>query len=422
MKRFLRGFCHKSLLLICLLTLLQSIKAQTVNAPFFNPTPGEITLMASTPIPDGQDPTVQAYQDVVNCGFNLVVTSGSPDYFLKQFELIKDLNLKFLVNSPVLLTPKRPEFIKSLKDNPKLGGWQLKDEPSYASWPDLSKEYHNFLDEVPGKLVMINLVGELVKFFTGPSAGITSYLEDFQNNFHPQLWSYDFYPIIIKKGDLIVQYDQFYSDLEDFSKISRQTERPFWAFCETMQYETKSYSRPAATEPYLKFEAYNALAYGAQGIVYWTYGQRKSNDVETYLSALVNMDGKKTRAWYAAQKVNSQIKKFNDIFYQCNVKEVRHTGDRIYKGTKKLSGAFGPFSMVRSGEAGVVVSLIENNEETYVVIVNRDVFNKQKVTLELSPNNSVVNLTSSKPTTYNWKKDIKLTLDKADWVILQLNK
>ena len=118
-----------------------------------------------------------------------------------------------------------------------------------------------------------------------------------------------------------------------------------------------------AKESYLRYEAFTALAYGAQGIVYWTYGQRIPTPQEDYQSALVNLNGKKTATWYAAKKVNAEIRKFNNIFYGCEMKMVRHTGDKIYAGTQALSGEIGPFKSLASGGAGVVVSYIENNGE-----------------------------------------------------------
>ena len=65
---------------------------------------------------------------------------------------------------------------------------------------------------------------------------------------------------------------------------------------------------PPAKEEYLRFEAFSALGYGAQGIVYWTLGQRKSSPHETYTTALINLKGEKTAAWYVAKKVNLENK------------------------------------------------------------------------------------------------------------------
>lgn len=389
------------------------------NRVYENPTPGQITIMACSPIPDGVKPTRQIYATMVDCGFNMFTSSGNLEYASQQFSLIEGLDLKYMISSPKLRTEEKKQFVNAFEGNPQLGGWLFIDEPRYKNLNELSQQYSALSIEVKGKLVYMNLIGGLGEAFTGNAKTYYDYLLYIQKLFSPPVWSYDLYPISQRNGKINVDYNNFYSNLEAISRISQETFRPFWSFCQSMAFKASWTDAPAPTLQYLKFEAYNALAYGAQGIVYWTYGLRKSNDSEKYSSALVDLKGRKSKAWNDAQKVNKEIKKFNQVFFQCSVKEIRHTGDKIYKDTKKLSGGFGPFNMVRSGSAGVVLSRIENNGEKYIVIINRDVMNNQKITLELSHNRKIVNLTSAKQQQYSGITDITLTLNKADWVIFK---
>ena len=100
--------------------------------------------------------------------------------------------------------------------------------------------------------------------------------------------------------------------------------------------------------------------------------------------------------------------------------EVRHTGKALYQNTKRLSGEIGPIQMIRTSDAGVLVSYIENNGNRYIVIVNHDVFNKQKISLELKPNTQLSNISADKPLIYSWRKDINLTLNKGGYVIFKV--
>lgn len=413
-------FYIKFTLIFLLITLFSQLLKGENNINGIYPTPGEISIVASTPIPPGVSSTRQSYLDLINCGFNLGMESGSLDYFKKEFSLLKGLNFKYLIQNGDITTSKRDIFINAFKDNENFAGWKFWDEPHYDDLESISQKYKSLFETYPNKLIYINLVGVTNKLFTGPFSTLPEYLEYFNQLIAPEIWSFDFYPILIRNGKLQVDYDTFFYDLETFSKISKKTNRPFWSYCETlaMGFVNNSVQYPAATIPYLRFEAFSALAYGAQGIVYWTYGQRKSNDKENYYSALVNLNGKKTSSWYAAQKVNNEIKRFNNVFYNCNVLEVRHTGDKLYKGTRKLSGEFGPIKMLRSREAGVLISRIENNGEYYIVIVNHDVFNKQKITIELKPNVIIEDITLPKTKQYSWRKDININLDKGGYILL----
>ena len=412
-------FCF--FLILCFLqTVCVQSAAQSLRNYKYNPTPGEISIIASTPIPYGIKPSHSAYIDLVDCGFNVGMEQATLEYFKQQFELIGDLNFKYMIQNPALFNNQRSEFIEAFKNEPKFAGWKFKDEPLFNDLSNLKNQNEALYKAYPQKLIYINLVGVISQVFTGPYQNFAQYLDYIEEILHPEIWSYDFYPIITKQGKTICENELFYYALETFSAQAKKTSRPFWAYCESMQYKTNTYSRPAANEAYLRFEAFSALAYGAQGIVYWTYGQRQPGQSEDYISALVNINGKKTSAWKAAKKVNAEIKKFNDVFFGCNVKELKHTGDIIYKGTKKLSGTFGPFKMIRSGNSGVVASLIENNGSVYIVIVSRDVFKKQKVSLELLPNQSVVDLNAAIPVQYSWRKDIVFNLDKGGYKIFRV--
>lgn len=386
-----------------------------------NPTPGEISIVASTPIPPGSTSTRQSYLDLIDCGFNLGMEIGEINYFKREFELLKGLNFNYLIQNRDLHSSKRELLIKTFKDIPNFAGWKFWDEPHFDDLVLLKENYDLLFKECPDKLIYVNLAGITNKTFTGPYTDFTEFLEYLNELIKPEIWSYDFYPITKREGKYVVDYNTFYNDLEVFSAISKNTRQPFWAYCESaqMKFTNNPVQFPSTNEAFLRFVAFSSLAYGAQGIVYWTYAQRKSTGQEIYLSALINLDGTKTPAWYAAKKVNAEIKKYNNIFYGCDVKEVRHTGDKIYKGTRKLSGEFGPFKMIRSKEDGVMVSYIENNGSKYIVIVNRDVFNKQKISLELKANKNVVDISSSKNREYSWRKDINITLGKGGYVIFK---
>lgn len=408
----------KPLVLTCLCLIQNPLYSQ--NKKFVNPTPGEITIMASSPIPHGLEPKHEYFKDLVECGFNLGCESGSVAWFNKLFSYIGDLNFKYLIVNPDLRTEKRTDFIKAFKNSPYLGGWVFYDEPTYDVLNSLVAPYNALYAADPNTLIYMNLIGYPYSQFTGPIKQYSKYLDLVERLFAPPIWSFDYYFVEIKNGKIQTTLDGYYNALECMRNISKSTNRPFWAYLQSMAFKNDYWQRPPAKYEYLSCGAFSALAYGAQGILYWTYGQRKSNDKESYQSALVNLDGKKTPAWYAAQKVNLEIKKYNDVFYQCDVKEVRHTGKKLYQGTKRLSGAIGPFKMVRTGDSGVLVSYIENKGNKYVVIVNHDVLRKQKITLELNSNRIVTDLTASSPTQYNWRKDIKLTLDKGGYVIFKV--
>ena len=419
-------------ILICIICILIpligfdfSVKADTTlnfepgNLPFHNPTPGRITIMASTPIPSTIHPTRRAYEDLVDCGFNLCTFSGDEEYIKQQFALAEGLDLKLLIKNLTLYTDQYKKIVDRYRNYPSFGGWNFYDEPTYAKLDEIKRLYERLHNYDPDNLIFINLIGMKIDLYTGPSKDMTQYLNLIQKMFHPALWSYDLYPFYQYGKDVKLRCDQFFQALEVYSEMAKKTSRPFWAYCQSMAFKTKSLQRPVAKEEYLRFTNFSFLAYGAQGILYWTYGQRPSTDDETYISALVDLNGKKTKAWYAAQKVNREIIKFNDVFYGCDVSEVKHTGKTHYEGTTQLKGKFGPFESVITEDVGALFSRLSSNGKEYVVIVNHDVNKVQKIKLTLAPNQKVKRLTDNKKATQTGNT-LQFQLEKGGWAIFEI--
>lgn len=414
MKRIILITCY---ILICFTACSQTDKTPLIRKNYPNPTPGEITILASTPIPDGMLPTRDAYEDLIDCGFNVALTDGNKVEVCKQFSMIRGLDLKFLLTNSRLRSENYMDYITAFKDEPQLAGWRLVDEPRFNQLKELKEAYKRLMEADSTHLIYINLVGANIAKFSGPSKTYKDYLNLINSTFKPKLWSYDLYPFAIRNGELKIGYDTFYSDLELFRDMQNETGYPFWAYCQSMAFKNNAVERPAATLPFLRFEAFSALAYGAQGLVYWTYGQRYSSEYEEYFSALINLDGTKSKAWYDAQKVNREIKKFNNVFYQCMVKEVFHTGE-IYPGTKRLKGGIGPFSKIKSGKDGILVSYLSSNEKNYIVIVNHSVEKSQKLNFILKPGRQVRLISSSNEMCYN-SSIFSLKVDKGSYLIFQ---
>lgn len=383
-----------------------------------NPTPGEISIVASTPIPDGREPSREDFIRLVDCGFNLGMSTESVEGAKKIFNLIDTLHFNMLIANGKLLKSDFKKVVDDLKDEPHLAGWKFIDEPHFDDLSQLSKEYLKLTEYCPEKLVYINIVGVLEPLFTGKLSSFPDYLSLIDKYFHPTLWSYDLYPFSIKNNELYISYDSFFAALEIFSKKSKETGYPFWTYCQSMAYKNRVIERPATTESYLRFCIFSSLAYGAQGIVYWTYGQRKSTNSETYLSALINLNGEITPAWYAALKVNNEIKKYNNVFYNSQPVNIKHLGKNLYKGTERLNGSIGQFNSITSGKEGILVSQLRTNNKDYYIFVNHSVENSQDITFKIKMG-SLKLISSNDSSIFTPDRVYKLNLEKGGYFIFE---
>lgn len=376
--------------------------------PYHPPVEGTIAIVAASPYLGHNVPSENELQLIKECGFNTINIFPHYSKISEALSVINKVGLKALLfhshlfNSDDTITDKEAfdrcrNTVADFKSHPGLGGWTLPDQPSYDQLAaiyessDSETETHprcllKFYDiikkEDPAHLIHINLVGSPVsKFMDGHN--YHQYMNVYQRNFRPGLWSYDLYPISEKNGKIEVERNRFYLDFELYALRSRLFHRPFWAYCQSQGFITEAVSRPNPKEEYLRYEAFSALGYGAQGIVYWTYHQREDTLEESFLSAPVDLNGNTTPIWDAVKHVNEEIDLFNDIFFGCQLIDCKHTVKK-YDGTCILpeNTTFGPFTKVLTDEGlGIQISHLNTKGQDYIVIVNHDVEKEQTIKL-----------------------------------------
>ena len=195
-----------------------------------------------------------------------------------------------------------------------------------------------------------------------------------------------------------------------------------------MAFANSFVEKPAANLAYLSFEAFSALGYGAKGLVYWTYCLRESNDREKYFSALVDLNFNKSVAWYAAQQVNQEIKALTDVFLNTEYEETWHTGQIIPSECRRLLPYTECIVKLKSGKIGFQISKLVSGDTSYLVIVNKDVENSQKISIAVDKQYEIVNLRPQKSELgykigeEKLKNHYSTTLDPGRYLILRYNK
>ena len=256
------------------------------------------------------------------------------------------------------------------------------------------------------------------------------YASNYQEYFRPAFFCYDYYPLLekskllyegirkddgLKEGLIVIDYECFYKNLEFFSWLSNQHSRPFWAFCEsTSMFQFNSFNYyPVALEQYLRFEAFSALAYGAKGIVYWTYALNKTThdedsgelEGETYLSALLDRRNNRVASWYYAKRVNDEIHKYSKIFLEGTWKSVVSTNHFLH-----TISADPIFSVEIVSEDGVELLVAEFRRiaTTYILVVSKDMVGYHNIKINVKNNtpHSVIELT---PITSKGEENTKLS-------------
>lgn len=277
-------------------------------------------------------------------------------------------------------TTKTRDIVTHYKDHPLVWGFSLFDEPNASQFEDLRKAGEKVLEYAPGQNFYINLLPVVSAAQLG-AKDYRTYVEDYVATVNPPFISYDIYPIREGKGGQITVNPIYYETMEVVRDVARESGRPFWSYI----LSNKHWSYPKPTREFLRFQIFSALGYGSQGILYYTYLMPDfDKGVGEYSYAPIDWDGNRTDVWYMARDVNREVHNLEKVFLGADVVDVTHTGARIPDATRRSGRLPEPFGIIDSDGEGLQLSHIVNGRKEYLMVVNRDVVNRQKVYLSRS--------------------------------------
>jgi hypothetical protein len=281
--------------------------------------------------------------------------------------------IKVFVSCPELQTD--PEgTAKRFRNHPALAGYHLRDEPPAGMFPELAtwvKRIRSADDEHP---CYINLFPNHADAGQLGTPTYSEHLDQFIRDVPIQLISFDHYPVV---GQSL--RPQWYENLELVSAAARKASKPFWAFALSVAHGPY----PVPTIAHLRVQVYSNLAYGAQGLQYFTYWTVPS-DTWNFHEAPILPDGRRGAVYDRVRHVNREVHALRGVFLGSTVTSVGHTGDKIPPGTRRYAPAPPVQSLTTEGE-GAVVSQMSNGDRRFLVVVNRDINNGMPLDLAFEP-------------------------------------
>ncbi|MBK1898094.1 FG-GAP-like repeat-containing protein [Chryseobacterium paridis] len=374
-----------------------------------------------------------------NADYNYLVGPSAPYYNndLIKFQKIKNANIDFIVNPEVMFFPDnyariytyldlakksslkvllsghniaskldpdslpgyKQEFLDAFKNNLPTGldqaimGIFLGDEPQIGDLNNVKKWTSFFNTNYTQQPTFYNLFPRYGSF--ADDVSYESYLDKYINENRTDFVSYDYYPF---ENNIPFRADYFYNMRVFKEKLGN--DRPFWFVIQS----NKDYA-PEPYEPKLKFLTSSAIAYGAKGLLYWSYMNGFESNTAHYASI---------------QKVNKYIKEVvgpvvltTDYITTLHKSNTYMNQGRPFSSDELITSNFtGVITDVSNNN--IVVGLFQQNNTTttdsYIWIVNKDLSASAlstKLTLEgayqsssisprvdsyVSPNNSFVTI------------------------------
>lgn len=367
----------KKIVLAIAMLLAVSVQAQPTKSHIYkNPTPGKLPILGWFSL-TGTQVTHERYLEMAEAGFNI---SFSHIYTIEETQLAldaaKDSGVKVLVLAGAM-GDKIEDMVKMAKSHPSTVGYFLRDEPTAEEFPELSyiaKRIRAIDDE---KLLYLNLFPNYVSTNHLHTKSYADYVRRFINEVGLGLVSFDHYPVTFG-GFNGPREDKFYSNLEDIAREAKRAGEPFWAFALTTAHDPY----PVPTREALRLQIFSNLAYGAQGIQYFTYTTPRNNTRWNFHNGPIDENDQRSDVYYLVKELNERVQGLSDVWLGAEVVEVGHTGKKIPEGTKRMKQFPDSVKSVDADGLGLVISNLRNGRKEYLMVVNRDLFNSQKVKVE----------------------------------------
>jgi hypothetical protein len=324
-----------------------------------------LPTMAWIGVPQSQT-TIARYRELSEAGFSHSFSLFSDaDAMQAALDVAQQTGVKVFVSCPELLSdPERT--VRRFMAHPALAGYYLSDEPDasqFVKFGNITRQI-TAIDNVHP--CYLNLLPNFAEDSQFGIKGYSAYLDEFVNQVPIQLLSFDNYPII---GNTSVSIrPDWYNNLEVFSKKAKEVNKPFWAFALAVAHSPY----PVPTLAALRLQVYSNLAYGAQGIQYFTYWTLSDPGGYDFHNAPMTIDGQKTDVYDKVKAMNGEIKSLSSVFLGSKIISVTHTGKTIPLGTSRLTTLPAEITDLATDGLGAIVSVLKNGNYTYLVVVNRD--------------------------------------------------
>lgn len=340
--------------------------------------------------------SAQRYNELKEAGIthNVNWYTSSADATQTELDIAQNAGVKLILNC--VETTTNPEGVATrFKSHPALGGYYIGDEPKsdlFAAYGATASRIRA-VDNTHFCYVNLPRITHSDPYFGKGTTNYIEYINDFLAKINPEFISYDNYTVYYPKDDPGLVVDpSMYENLEVIRNAALSANKDFWAFCLTSSHSVGSGLNyrlyPDPLIGHMRFYVYSDLAYGAQGIEYFTYWQAGASTVpnqwgDLFLSGPISFEGVKGPIYDRLKTINTEIKNLSFVFADAKVKWVRHTGSTVPRGTTKLTTELGstPFTKLQA-TGGLIVSLLEKDGTNYLVLVNRDPAKPIDLTIE----------------------------------------
>jgi hypothetical protein len=240
-------------------------------------------------------------------------------------------------------------------------GYLLQDEPSVSDFPALAETVTALHKADPDHLAFINLFPNYATPAQMGADTYEDYVKKYLDTVQPDVLCFDSYPYL-RTGERA----NYLENLEIIRRQALAHKMLFWAIVQAEGIEG-AYRSPSETQ--MRSQVFTSLAYGARGILYFTYWTPEAGGGENHFDGVLSKDGKERARYDWVTRLNQQIESISSILMSLKSTDVWQIGDTP-QGTQAFEKG-DVFDKVDGGPATLGIFNGPKNHK-YFWVVNRD--------------------------------------------------
>ena len=369
----------------------------------------ELPIMGYSGFPCTDARLEMRYREAKECGLTALMQHfGTAEQARSCLDLAHRAGIRLLLANRKVFEKDGTGIAAAVKAHPALMAYYVRDEPSVDDFDNLGRAVRLIQAVDRAHPCIVNWFGRvdrMQRWYHVPT--FEEYIDQFLAKVPTPILSFDQYPVLNPglfptpvfrpaAGDCHMQTNWYHS-LETMLETSRKSGRPYWAFALSCALRHKpGNDYPIPTEGHLRLQQYSNLAYGAQGLWYYSYHASPKTPGRSFSQGHpLASDGRRATVYERMRRVNREFQDRAFVFLGCTVEKVRQTGKPLPAGAR-LTGEYLPqgttplaaddlpdwVKTLETSDGGAVVSLIVNGGKKYLVVVNRSP--DKELTLKLS--------------------------------------
>ena len=307
--------------------------------------------------PDSEN-TDARYKEVSECNFTLT--------FGGDINVVHKHGLKCMVfDNRIFAALAKPgaetdagidAAVKDYAKHPGFFGFFLRDEPNSRDFPALAHVNQRLIAADAKGIPYINLFPTYASQEQLGNPTYAAHVEQFLSEVKPKVLSYDHYALLQGR-----ERPDYFQNMEIIRDGGLKHNVPFWFILLT----TPHFGYRTPSEGDVRWQVFTALAYGAKGIMYFTYWPVKE---QGWGDAIIKHDGTRSERYDVVKRINGEIKTLAPTLLKLTSSKVYHSAAQTPNGASRPDGN----AWVQKADGGdlVVGELLDAKGKLFLFLTN----------------------------------------------------